>query len=184
MIYDVMFGWLNYSKQQRLGGCGSRSVGDLADSSNRSSWPQFYQRTSNKSNNSINSGGVDKVDSKTSRRDSMSGSGALERVLCPSEAKVMQRASQIVMYVPAQTFLGNFRCWLIFKKKMYSSFSFFDFMFFCLFNIVACCMFFLKTTICVCLTYRLCAFIKSTLSKRGCTVFEIYLYNNLMKITC
>lgn len=39
-------------------------------------------------------------ESSRARRDSLSRQqGALERVLCPDEAKVLERANQIVMYV-------------------------------------------------------------------------------------
>lgn len=82
-----------------VGGCGSRRItGNVVS---RSSWPQFYQRNNRVSLN------VAKGEEQRQRKESMSGQGpaaALERVLCPSEARVMQRANQIVMYVPAHVF--------------------------------------------------------------------------------
>lgn len=62
--------------------------------SNRLSWPQFYQR-----NRSANSALTKNNDDERRRRDSSSsqGASALERVLCPDEARVIQRANQIVM---------------------------------------------------------------------------------------
>ncbi|GJQ74626.1 Myo9 [Trypoxylus dichotomus] len=65
---------------------------------NRLSWPQFYQRT-----RSVSSGGTNygKNEDDRRRKDSLTNnnpnSAALERVLCPNEARVMQRANQIVM---------------------------------------------------------------------------------------
>jgi hypothetical protein len=48
-------------------------------------------------------------ESVRARRDSLNRQQeALERVLCPDEAKVLERANQIVMYV---TFLGRVRWW-------------------------------------------------------------------------
>lgn len=57
--------------------------------SNRLSWPQFYQR------NRI------AVNNKKSEEDQRhrEPSGKFDRVLCPDEARVMQKANQIVMYV-------------------------------------------------------------------------------------
>lgn len=67
---------------------------------NRLSWPQFYQRTRSVSGGGTNYG---KYEDERRRKDSLSNnnpnSAALERVLCPSEARVMQKANQIVMYV-------------------------------------------------------------------------------------
>lgn len=61
----------------------------------RLSWPQFYQRNRNN---------LSTTNSKTPAEDrhnrDSTGSSAFERVLCPDEARVMQKANQIVMYVP------------------------------------------------------------------------------------
>lgn len=63
--------------------------------SNRLSWPQFYQRNrSNLSTTKINDDDRQRRESSTSQ-----ASYTLEKVLCPDEARVIQRANQIVMYV-------------------------------------------------------------------------------------
>lgn len=68
------------------------------NNNNRLSWPQFYQRNRNSVGTSYS-----KTNEEERRRKDSVGSGphsaALERVLCPDEARVMQRANQIVMYV-------------------------------------------------------------------------------------
>ncbi|XP_022914623.2 unconventional myosin-IXa-like isoform X3 [Onthophagus taurus] len=72
------------------------------DSSNnhyRLSWPQFYQRTRTVSSSA---GPNDRKSEEEKRRKDSAGnaaanSAALERGLCPNEARVMQRANQIVM---------------------------------------------------------------------------------------
>lgn len=66
---------------------------------NRLSWPQFYQRNRNNIGASNNKSNED----ERRRKDSIGGTSnsvTLERVLCPDDARVMQRANQIVMYVP------------------------------------------------------------------------------------
>lgn len=62
---------------------------------NRMSWPQFYQRTKTSSPHA-------NLETKEDTRKKDQGassrpSAALERVLCPDDARVMQRATQIVM---------------------------------------------------------------------------------------
>lgn len=61
---------------------------------NRLSWPQFYQRNRN---NLTSTNSKIPVEDRHSRESG--GSSAFERVLCPDEARVMQKANQIVMYV-------------------------------------------------------------------------------------
>lgn len=61
---------------------------------NRLSWPQLYQRN----RNNLTSGNSKISESEQRHRDS-GGANAFERVLCPDEARVMQKANQIVMYV-------------------------------------------------------------------------------------
>lgn len=58
------------------------------------SWPQFYQR-----NRSVGVGSKVTDDDKRRRESTGCTSSALERVLCPDEARAIQRANQIVMYV-------------------------------------------------------------------------------------
>ncbi|XP_048526366.1 unconventional myosin-IXAa isoform X3 [Dendroctonus ponderosae] len=60
---------------------------------NRLSWPQFYQRNrSNLSTTKTNDDDRQRRESSTSQ-----ASYTLEKVLCPDEARVIQRANQIVM---------------------------------------------------------------------------------------
>ncbi|XP_076251183.1 unconventional myosin-IXb-like isoform X1 [Rhynchophorus ferrugineus] len=65
-----------------------------SSTSNHLSWHQFYQR--NRTSTNIN---VKTNEDDRKRRDSNSsqGTNALERVLCPDEARAIQRANQIVM---------------------------------------------------------------------------------------
>lgn len=90
-----------YSKQRHTTSPFHRAVDEAAP--NRLSWPQFYQRNrSNQSNATKNNNEDDRL-----RRDSAAncqGSYALEK-LCPDEARVIQRANQIVMYVLRHVFL-------------------------------------------------------------------------------
>ncbi|XP_063930776.1 unconventional myosin-IXa-like isoform X2 [Zophobas morio] len=60
---------------------------------NRLSWPQFYQR------NRGSGAGNKTVDDERRRKDPSGNNpnSALERVLCPDEARAIQRANQIVM---------------------------------------------------------------------------------------
>lgn len=95
---------------------------DPSNNHNRLSWPQFRitstsspqqrnEREFSSIREALTSPVCDNVspvislaagikESARSRRDSMNRQqGALERVLCPDEAKVLERANQIVMYV-------------------------------------------------------------------------------------
>lgn len=69
---------------------------DNEQSNNRLSWPQLYQRNRHSPNSSKNS------EDDRRRKDSLTGSPnssvGLER-LAPDEARAIQRANQIVMYV-------------------------------------------------------------------------------------
>lgn len=109
----------NSKQQQRnpvLAGRGIRyNENDTGNSHNSLSWPQFYYHRTRVNNvNNNNSGGSRPGEEQlrgsagTGRKDVLGASGspsaaALQRVLCPDEARVMQRANQIVMYVPAHT---------------------------------------------------------------------------------
>lgn len=69
---------------------------DAPSNNNRLSWPQFYQRNrSNLHHTSANNNKKSEDDPNRHREPS----GKFERVLCPDEARVMQKANQIVMYV-------------------------------------------------------------------------------------
>lgn len=59
------------------------------------SWPQLYQR----SRNSLGGSCTKNYPEERRYKEPVGSPSALERVLCPDEAKVMQRANQIVMYV-------------------------------------------------------------------------------------
>lgn len=77
----------------------SRRVNDNEYMHNRHTL-QFYQR-----NRSTYPFGKS-ADEDRRRKDSSGSnpnSAALERVLCPDEARVLQRANQIVQYVPPRT---------------------------------------------------------------------------------
>ncbi|XP_044259100.1 unconventional myosin-IXa-like [Tribolium madens] len=66
-----------------------------SNNNNRLSWPQFYQR-----NRAIGGATSNKtLDDERRRKDSTGNNpnSALERVLCPDEARAIQRANQIVM---------------------------------------------------------------------------------------
>ena len=65
---------------------------------NRMSWPQFYQRNRGSTGN-FNCKVADDDKRQKGTSTGSSKSITLERVLCPNEARAMQRASQIVMYV-------------------------------------------------------------------------------------
>ncbi|KAF5301534.1 hypothetical protein FQR65_LT08838 [Abscondita terminalis] len=67
-----------------------------SNNNNRLSWPQFYQRNRNSLGISHNRSNEEERRRKDSTGSSPH-SNALERVLCPDEARVMQRANQIVM---------------------------------------------------------------------------------------
>ncbi|KAJ4441040.1 hypothetical protein ANN_10889 [Periplaneta americana] len=106
---------LSYGYQKQRSINNNESQVGLNTSPNRMSWPQFLNTntTSFQQRNerevpptalcdvkSVTSLGLDNQDSTRTRRDSLSRQqGALERVLCPDDAKVLERASQIVMYV-------------------------------------------------------------------------------------
>lgn len=68
---------------------------------NRLSWPQFYQR--NRNNNSSNNNSKCVEEERSRRKEpstaNCSNSVALEKVLGLDEARAIQRANQIVMYV-------------------------------------------------------------------------------------
>lgn len=105
---------INHSSKQRNTVMATRGLrnyneNDAAGNNhNRLSWPQFYYNRNRVSVNAGN-GKSPEEQGRMSRRDSL-GIGApgnastavFDRVLCPDEARVMQRANQIVMYVPAQ----------------------------------------------------------------------------------
>ncbi|XP_069697284.1 unconventional myosin-IXb-like isoform X10 [Periplaneta americana] len=104
---------LSYGYQKQRSINNNESQVGLNTSPNRMSWPQFLNTntTSFQQRNerevpptalcdvkSVTSLGLDNQDSTRTRRDSLSRQqGALERVLCPDDAKVLERASQIVM---------------------------------------------------------------------------------------
>lgn len=104
------FTFVPYSKQRNTIALNrlSRNSGSDADAPNnhnRLSWPQFYNR--GKASTASKAGGNDEG---RTRKDAAVGGGgggggggphaaAFERVMCPDQARVMQRANQIVMYV-------------------------------------------------------------------------------------
>lgn len=114
--------WFSKHQNTAVKGAGHASRNNTEsdiNNHNRLSWPQFYQRTRSTTNSGTNYG---KNADDRRRRDSLSNNNpnsvALERVLCPSEARAMQRANQIVMYVITILgrwclvfFLSNFICW-------------------------------------------------------------------------
>jgi hypothetical protein len=112
----------NYNKQRKdneeLPQSGSKTKTPPllpGNNHNRLSWPQFHHRntttTTQQQQRSSNSRDNDSKTTKGSdgngtqetgraKRESLTRQqGALGRVLCPDEAKVMERANQIVMYV-------------------------------------------------------------------------------------
>lgn len=74
----------------------SSSSNSNSNNNNRLSWPQFCQRARGNNQHPNN------TNSKICEEDAMrpSSTGKFNRVLCPDEARVMQKANQIVMYVP------------------------------------------------------------------------------------
>lgn len=88
------------------------------NNNNRLSWPQFYQR--NRNNNSNNSKNIDE---ERRRKESTGNSSstnavALERVLGLDEARAIQKANQIVMYVQNSKIWGKIVWWWIFSKHV------------------------------------------------------------------
>ncbi|XP_030757921.1 unconventional myosin-IXa-like isoform X2 [Sitophilus oryzae] len=83
------------SKQRTTVHVLNRSTEETTASSNRLSWPQFYQRNRSSTTNSAQKSS----DEERKRRDSASNqsSAVLDRVLCPDEARAIHRANQIVM---------------------------------------------------------------------------------------
>lgn len=75
----------------------SSSSNSNSNNNNRLSWPQFYQQRTRGHNLHPNNMNSKKCDEDAVRPTS---TGKFDRVLCPDEARVMQKANQIVMYVP------------------------------------------------------------------------------------
>ncbi|KAK9879186.1 hypothetical protein WA026_004034 [Henosepilachna vigintioctopunctata] len=92
----------NIISKQRNNAPANRYGGKINDSGasnnshNRLSWPQFYQRNSNSTNKP---NGEEKIEKrrKESLGNTSANAAALERVLCPDEARAIQMANQIVM---------------------------------------------------------------------------------------
>lgn len=72
---------------------------EITNDSNRLSWPLLYQGTKNSTSFTISKTNDKERHIKDSSSLGTKSSISLERVLCPDDAKVMQKANQIVMYV-------------------------------------------------------------------------------------
>ncbi|XP_060525524.1 unconventional myosin-IXa-like isoform X2 [Cylas formicarius] len=83
----------NIISKQRNSTSGSYRSSD--EPSNRLSWPQFYQRNRTSSGSAI--GKIAADERRRHETHTNSGTAALEKVLCPDEARAIQRANQIVM---------------------------------------------------------------------------------------